>query len=661
MSHAARQNKVPKTAAAARRQDLVSRLPAQRPGLAEAPARFQDLLVERGQLSPDELFRAIALQHRENLTLGAILQGRGVVGEETVLQAQAAAEGLAYVDLSGCEPTQEALAMVDPVEAIRLPFLPLTYDGTRLSVAVADPAAVVEVQRALEHLPCLLDFALAPAGLIRDALATHCHDALSAAANSRPIAAESCRSWAGRKPPLIGLALLALLVLGGVLAPAQMILGVTIWVGVALLLNGVFKVSMLWAALREQPATPPEARPERLPRISILVPLLRETDIADRLIRRMSRLDYPHELLEICLVYEEDDAATRAHLAGRALPYWMRLIEVPRDTLQTKPRAMNYALDFCKGEVIGIYDAEDAPEPDQIWRVVRRLAAAGDEVACVQCPLDYYNSRTNWISRCFTVEYAILFRVILPGLERLRLPLPLGGTSVFFKRDVLERLGRWDAQNVTEDADLGMRLHRHGYRCVLANSTTYEEANFRVVPWMKQRSRWLKGFLQTWMTHMRNPLRLWRDIGGAGFVVVQALFLGTVTSFLMAPVVLPMWLMTLGVTLPVYDMVPRPLLWALIGGFVATEAFLVALGILALRRRPGGGPARWTAMMPLYWPLGAFAAVKALWELFARPSWWDKTAHGINDAACQPEIDRLTGLPSTVNRASPGSETRTGG
>ena len=122
-----------------------------------------------------------------------------------------------------------------------------------------------------------------------------------------------------------------------------------------------------------------------------------------------------------------------------------------------------------------------------------------------------------------------------------------------------------------------------------------------------------------------------------------------------------MWLISAGVVLPLYDLAPARLLFALIVGFIATEAFLLLLGCIALSRRPGGSMYGWVLAMPFYWPLGAVAAIKALWELFVRPSWWDKTAHGINDASCQSEIDRLTTLPSTVNRAEAGVVTGTGG
>lgn len=646
MSQAARKNPVP-----AAKGDATT--PPHAPGLAEAPRAFRHDTVREGTVDPRDLLRTLALHMAKRPgPAPATAPADRPVPDDAELH---------HLGLGPLDPDPELLALVDPADAVRLRYLPLRRDRDTVIVAVADPSGLAAVRRALTGLPGAPAFAVASTAQIHDALTRHCRAALSAAANSRPRPDESCRGWTGRRPALVGLSLVFLLAVTALLAPQIAVLGMAAWIGAALLLNGALKITMLLASMDRGHRAARERRPDRLPRVSILVPMLHETDIADRLIRRMGRLSYPRDLLEICLVYEEDDTATRRHLGDRPLPYWMRLIEVPRDTLQTKPRAMNFALDFCRGDVIGIYDAEDAPEPDQIWRAVSRLAAAGDDVACAQCALDYYNSRTNWISRCFTVEYAILFRVILPGLERLGLPIPLGGTSVFFKRGVLEELGRWDAQNVTEDADLGMRLHRRGYRCVLAASTTYEEANFRALPWMRQRSRWLKGFLQTWMTHMRRPRQLWRDVGGTGFFVIQALFLGTVTSFLLAPVVLPMWLMTLGVTLPIYAMVPTALLWALIAGFVATEAFLVALGVVALRRRPEHAPARWTVMMPLYWPLGALAALKAIWELFARPNWWDKTAHGINDAACQAEIDRLTRHPAKEKDAAPAASTGAGG
>jgi cellulose synthase/poly-beta-1,6-N-acetylglucosamine synthase-like glycosyltransferase len=190
---------------------------------------------------------------------------------------------------------------------------------------------------------------------------------------------------------------------------------------------------------------------------------------------------------------------------------------VPLGTLQTKPRALNYALSFAKGSIIGVYDAEDAPAPDQLHVVVNRFAQRGPEVVCLQGQLDFYNSHSNWLAHCFTVEYATWFRIMLPSLERLGLAIPLGGTTLFFRRDILESLGGWDAHNVTEDADLGIRLARHGYRTEIIDTVTQEEANARAWPWVKQRSHWLKGYAITYGVHMRSPLKLWRDLGAWRF------------------------------------------------------------------------------------------------------------------------------------------------
>lgn len=201
----------------------------------------------------------------------------------------------------------------------------------------------------------------------------------------------------------------------------------------------------------------------RLPKVSILVPLFREKDIAGKLLERLSALDYPAELLEFKLIVEMRDTVTLAALDRTTLPPTMQVIVVPEGEVQTKPRAMNFALDQCEGAIIGIYDAEDEPAPDQLHQVVRQFARSDPSVACLQGRLNFYNARATWLSRCFAIEYATWFGMVLPALHRLGWAVPLGGTTVFFRRPILEEVGAWDAHNVTEDADLGMRLARNGY------------------------------------------------------------------------------------------------------------------------------------------------------------------------------------------------------
>ncbi len=384
------------------------------------------------------------------------------------------------------------------------------------------------------------------------------------------------------------------------------------------------------------------------PKVSILVPLFKESTILERLSVRMQTLAYPRELLEICFIYEENDPKTKAALEKLNLPYYMKVIETPAGQLQTKPRAMNYALDFCSGSIIGIYDAGDAPEVNQIEHVIQKFATEDDDVACIQCVLDFYNTDTNWISRCFTIEYAVLFRMILPALDRLKLPIPLGGTSVFFRRDILEKLGRWDAYNVTEDADLGYRLYRLGYRCSWINSVTYEEANYRFLPWIKQRSRWLKGFFLTVSVHLNNPLALKRKIG---ICAVATMFCLSVIPWIicpLVPIILPIWLLSLGVDLPIYSDLPKWFINTLTFTFVTSELMSLFLGYKATHTDRHKHLRYWLLTTILYWPIAFFASYKAIFEVFTCPVYWDKSEHGLNDQLYAVEIQKLTHDPKRI-------------
>jgi len=310
----------------------------------------------------------------------------------------------------------------------------------------------------------------------------------------------------------------------------------------------------------------------------------------------------------------------------------MRVVPVPNGPIRTKPRALNHALDFCRGSLVGVYDAEDAPEPDQLQKMVAHFHARGPDVACLQGRLDYYNPRVNWLSRCFTVEYAAWFRLFLPGIAGLGLAVPLGGTTLFFRREALEKLGRWDACNVTEDADLGIRLARHGYVTELLDSTTFEEANCRARPWIKQRSRWIKGFMMTWLTHMRDPARLWRELGVRRFLGVQLLLLGSVLQALTAPFLWAFWLVPLGVGHPVEALLGPAAFRALWITFFAVEGLTITFAIAGLRRTAHGLSPLWVPTLSLYHGMATAAAWKAAWEMLTRPFWWDKTHHGLFDA-----------------------------
>ena len=239
----------------------------------------------------------------------------------------------------------------------------------------------------------------------------------------------------------------------------------------------------------------------------------------------------------------------------------------------------------------------------------------------------------------------MLFRVILQGLQRLDLPIPLGGTSMYIRRDALTKWGQWDAHNVTEDADLGMRLYRKGFRVECLDSTTYEEANYKFRSWVKQRSRWLKGFVMTWITHIRTPVQTYKDMGFLAFLAFNFLMLGTVVTYLMIPLLLPYWLLSMGIIPPVFGTLPYGVLPFMIIVLAIGEPLLIVVGFYATRTDKHR-PLRLTLFtMFLYWPLASLAAYKAAYELITAPVYWDKTEHGLNDDSFGAEIDDLT-LPT---------------
>lgn len=412
------------------------------------------------------------------------------------------------------------------------------------------------------------------------------------------------------------------------LFPNVFFAGITAVAVINLIATLVFKIAVFFAGYKKPPDRPIDVPLAEKPVVSLIVPLFREAAIANALVLRLSRLTYPKSLLDVVLVLEAKDNKTRQMINEVSLPPWMRVVSVPDGQLTTKPRALNYALAHTRGDIIGVLDAEDAPAIDQIERVVEAFHQAPSEVACVQGILDFYNTKSNALARCFTIEYAIWFRIVLAGAARLGLPIPLGGTTVFLKRAALKHVGGWDAHNVTEDADLGIRLYRFGYRTILIPTVTREEANNRIVPWVRQRSRWLKGYIITYLVHMRRPFRLLREIGARKFLGFQVFFLTTILQFTLAPALWSFWLVFVGVTTPLFEVIPADWVKGLLALFILAELVSLLTGFVAVARTQHEGLMQWVPMMFFYFPLGVFAVYKAWSELVFKPFYWDKTEHG---------------------------------
>jgi cellulose synthase/poly-beta-1,6-N-acetylglucosamine synthase-like glycosyltransferase len=615
--------------------------PARRP--APHHRALGQILLDMGAITPAQLLQALALQTRHAARLGDILVSHGMTDDATIQRALALQFGVEIIDPEMLPHDPALIDRLGPARCLELGLMPWRRMGAITLVASARPDSFLRHQRELEDLFGPVAMGVAPLTVLHDAILTSRQPALRLLAETCVRSNESCRDWSS-KPLRIGLALGILVLLALALVfPAPVFLFMLAIVVVLLGANTALKIAATLTALRapagaDHPAPETRLSETRLPVISVLVPLFRETDIAPRLVARLGALSYPRELLDVLLVVEETDTDTRRALHRSGLPHWMRVIAVPDSTLRTKPRALNYALHFTRGTLIGIYDAEDAPEPDQLHRVARRFAEGPGNLGCVQGALDFYNAHTNWLARCFTIEYAAWFRLILPGMARMGLTVPLGGTTLFLRREALRELGGWDAHNVTEDADLGVRLARYGWRTELLDTTTFEEANCRLLPWVRQRSRWLKGYAMTYAVHMRDPVLLWRQLGPWRFMGVQVLFLSTLVQFLLAPLLWSFWLVLAGLDHHSLDAIPAAGLWALAGLFLLSEVTTLSVNLIALTLTRHRRLALWVPTLHLYFPLATLAAYKALWEMILSPFYWDKTQHGLHDHTRQPAL-----------------------
>ncbi|HEX7225339.1 MAG TPA: glycosyltransferase [Candidatus Limnocylindria bacterium] len=406
----------------------------------------------------------------------------------------------------------------------------------------------------------------------------------------------------------------------------------------------IFRLRIFWRALSE-PAeirvADDEARglwEHSLPTYTVLVPAFHEPEVIGQVIANLQRLDYPPERLDIKLLLEEDDVATIEAAEAAEPPDHIQIVRVPAGEPRTKPRACNYGLTLARGKFVTIYDAEDDPEVLQLRRAVVAFRRLEDRIACLQAKLVYHNPGQNSITRWFSTEYAMWFSQLLPGLIADAAPLPLGGTSNHFRRTVLDEIGGWDPWNVTEDADLGIRLHRAGYRTAVLDSVTLEEANSDFVNWIKQRSRWYKGYMQTWLVHMRQPRQLWEDLGPAGMLGFHLFVGGTPLLALVNPL---FWALT-----AIWFISPLEFIRELFPFWIYYIAlFCLAFGNISfvyanmVAARQHGRPELVIAAMlsPFYWVMMSIAALKALIQLITAPSFWEKTTHGLDTGKSSPK------------------------
>ena len=445
-----------------------------------------------------------------------------------------------------------------------------------------------------------------------------------------------------RSPALFQLLVLAGLVLGfGVLLalwPGRWSGWLVTAAALGFLTMAVWRVFLILISARRRSEPAP---PDVLPPYTILAALYDEAGVVGHLVERLARIDYPPALLQGLLVLEAHDHDTIAAALAAPRPSWLKVLVAPPGAPQTKPRALNYALTHATGELLTVFDAEDAPDPGQLREAAARFA--GDptgRLACLQAPLRIrprQGDRSRFTDRQFAAEYAGLFETTLPGMARLGLPFPLGGTSNHFRVDVLRAVGGWDAWNVTEDADLGFRLWSRGWTLGVITRPTWETPPGGLTHWLPQRTRWLKGYLQTWGVHTRAPWKLgWSGVLALTMTVGAGLVSAAIHGLTLA------WVAA-AVLVSVFAGLPpeTPVLALCVLVLGAAAAWLSC----AIGARRAGTPYGAADMMqaPAYWALLSLAFVHAVWRLICDPYAWDKTPHP-QEARPEPAPATLTDI-----------------
>ena len=612
----------------------------QRAQVSAQSAAYAELLLSSGLISLEQLEIARAGKAQSGDHIDSVLVGLGMLDPESVLRVIAESWDMQAIRLSETELDEKLIRRWSGQMFLAENWMVVRRRSTgRVLVATARYPDEEREAQIVARVGEPVDFVVATSWDIKNTILDVFQSAIAdEAANElwRQSPAHSARIVLSQGQKIGLLLTTATLIVLAVFFPLGVI---TALVGVASLvfLAGIafkFLVAMHGAKFdvveRISAAEVAALAEADLPRYTVLVPVFREANIVAQLVGNLGSIDYPTDKLEVLILIEEEDLETRAAIDGANPPSYFHVITIPKGSPQTKPRACNVGLFFSTGDFLVIYDAEDTPDPDQLKKAVIAFDRAGESTVCVQASLNFFNATENFLTRMFTLEYGYWFDYMLAGLDAADLPIPLGGTSNHFRTKGLIELGGWDPYNVTEDADLGIRASALGYRVGVINSTTMEEANTSIPNFIRQRSRWIKGYMQTSLVHARQPLKLLKQIGWLRFLSFALLVGGTPLTFLG---VIPFYVLT-ALTLLVPGAVnpqvfPVWLLWICLVNFVIGSSVMVYLSMMGPYKRGTFNLSLWALLNPVYWLLHSIAAYKGLWQLITRPHYWEKTDHGL--------------------------------
>lgn len=603
---------------------------------------FMAGLVTRAQLN-----RALDIARRTGVRLGQALVNQRFITSEQLYRFLAEQSGLPYCDLSG-EAIDIVVSQRVPAQtARRYGILPVRDENGTVLVAITDPLDTEARALAAEFFSQPVKFAVVSDVDMNSALER---------LYQQEYLTKSVSELLERSPDDSAYNILTK---GQKISLAAFLVFSAIWLylnhlSYLIILNiistlfyvgfSAYKLYLIYRAMnkdlevsisQEEIDALDEAE---LPVYTILIPVYHEAKVLPKLLSAIDRFDYPSTKLDIKVLLEEDDHETIKAFYDWNPPAHFQGIIVPYREPKTKPKACNYGLIYARGDIVVIYDAEDQPDRDQLKKAVIAFNKVDRDVVCIQSKLNYFNRDQNLLTSWFTIEYSMWFDLFLPGLVASGAPVPLGGTSNHFRRDALIECGAWDPYNVTEDADLGVRLYKRGYKTAVIDSTTLEEANSRVGNWLRQRSRWIKGYIVTWLVHMRHPHRLLREIGLKAFLGFQFVVAGTFFSALANPIY---WFLTTLWYLVQWQFIQEifPALIFYLGAvclFFGNFAFTY-INVAGVLHRQFYGMVKYALVSPFYWAMASIGAWRGFIQLFHNPFYWEKTVHGFQMPPAEPE------------------------
>jgi len=605
-----------------------------------------EILVEQGKITLEQLHRALSIQKKSGGRLGWILVSLGWISRIDFFQCLAEHYMLPFYTIDKIDSlinsNKSTIKSLSYKKAIQYHVLPISQDDRKITILTdypnnQDTIDFVKKRYKVSNVDQLIVTDLDFLTTVQKTYGSNIlDDSIQGLLYRNPN--ESAASVFTKKQVIVlGIFIFFMLFWFYYHASTLFIFIFIIWQAVFLFsvsfktflsIIGAFSEKKEYISKREIDSL----KDEDLPVYTILVPAYNESKVLPKLIHAIKNLNYPQQKLDILLLLEENDLATLEAAKLARPPGSWKIILIPDAIPKTKPKACNYGVFFSRGKYLTIYDAEDIPEPDQLKKALIAFNKNDSSYFCFQAALNYYNKDYNVITRLFTLEYSYWFDYLLPGLNRMKMPIPLGGTSNHFRTDYLKKLGAWDPFNVTEDADLGIRACAHSLKVGILDSTTHEEANSNYINWIRQRSRWIKGYIQTALVFNRNPIRLLKTIGLKNWLSFQLFISGTPLLFIINPIVWSIFIYWIVSQTKLFDQFFPELL-----GYLALYNLLfgnflgIYLNMMSVFKRKVYRLLPYSLLNPFYWLFfHSIAAYKAVWQIFTRPFHWEKTKHGLS-------------------------------